>query len=247
MKTMAKIAAALVVLAVLALVGREVPAQLPRFTAWVASLGAWGPLAFVAGYSIAPVILAPAFLLTIAAGAIFGFVKGVIYVMIGATIGATLAFLTGRYLARQFVEGLLRREPRLQIIDRAVERHGFRLVALLRMSPAVPFVLLNYALGLSRVKLVDYVAASVGMLPVVAMYVYTGKVAGDLATLASGTAQPRGALYYAMIGLGFVSTVAVTIYVTRIARQAIEHEIAESRATEPPPSPHQTPGPGRTH
>jgi uncharacterized membrane protein YdjX (TVP38/TMEM64 family) len=247
MKTSLKIAVVLVALAALVLVGREVPAQLPRFTAWVASLGSWGPLAFVAGYSIAPVILAPAFLLTIAAGAIFGFVKGTIYVMIGATIGATLAFLTGRYLARQFVEGLLRREPRLQIIDRAVERHGFRLVALLRMSPAVPFVLLNYALGLSRVRLLDYVAASVGMLPVVAMYVYTGKVAGDLATLASGTAQPRGPLYYAMIALGFASTVAVTIYVTRIAKQAIEHEIAESRATAPPPSPQPTPGPHRTH
>ena len=104
MKTVLKIGAVLAGLVVLALAGREVPALLPRFTAWVASLGAWGPVAFIAGYSIAPVIFAPAFLLTIAAGAIFGFVRGVLYVMIGATIGATLAFLTGRYLARQFVE-----------------------------------------------------------------------------------------------------------------------------------------------
>ena len=233
MKTLLKIAAAIVALALIVTVGREIPALLPPFTRWVASLGAWGPLAFIAGYSIAPVIFAPAFLLTIAAGAIFGFVKGVIYVMIGATIGATLAFLTGRYLARQFVEGLLTRDPRLLLIDRAVERHGFRLVALLRMSPAVPFVLLNYALGLSRVKLLDYIAASIGMLPVVAMYVYTGKVAGDLATLASGAAQPRGAMYYAMIGLGFVTTVGVSIYVTRIARQAIEQEIGATPVTKP--------------
>ena len=190
MKTVLKFGAALAGLAILVLAGREVPAQLPRFTAWVASLGAWGPVAFIAGYSIAPVIFAPAFLLTIAAGAIFGFVKGVVYVMIGATIGATLAFLTGRYLARQFVEGLLDREPRLRIIDRAVERHGFRLVALLRMSPAGPFVLLNSARGLSRVTLLDYVTASIGMLPVVALYAYAGKVAGDIATLASGSAHP---------------------------------------------------------
>ena len=242
MKTALKIGAALAGLVALALVGREVPALLPRFTAWVASLGPWGPVAFIAGYSLAPVIFAPAFLLTIAAGAIFGFFWGVVYVMIGATIGATLAFLTGRYLARQFVERLLHREPRLMIIDRAVERHGFRLVALLRMSPAVPFVLLNYALGLSRIKLLDYVAASIGMLPVVALYVYTGKVAGDLATLASGTAQPRGWLYYTTIGLGFLSTVAITIVVTRIAKQAIEHEIAASRATAPSP-----PGPSTGH
>jgi uncharacterized membrane protein YdjX (TVP38/TMEM64 family) len=247
MRRSLKLAAIAGAAAALVLIGREVPARLPQFTAWVASLGAWGPLAFIAGYSIAPVIFAPAFLLTIAAGAIFGFVRGVLYVMIGATIGATLAFLTGRYLARQFVEGLLRREPRLQIIDRAVERHGFRLVALLRMSPAVPFVLLNYALGLSRVKLVDYVAASIGMLPVVAMYVYTGKVAGDLASLAGGAAAPRGPAYYALIALGFISTVAVTIYVTRIARHAIEHEIAESRATEPAPPPRSSSGPPHTH
>lgn len=247
MKTVARIAVGIGGLAALVLLGREVPAQLPRFSAWVSSLGAWGPLAFVAGYSIAPVVFAPAFLLTIAAGAIFGFVRGVLYVMIGATIGATLAFLVGRYLARQLVEGLLRREPRLQLIDRAVERHGFRLVALLRMSPAVPFVLLNYALGLSRVRLVDYVAASIGMLPVVAMYVYTGKVAGDLATLASGSAQPRGPMYYAMIGLGFVSTVAVTVYVTRIAKQAIEQELAAAPpATEPESPPHSSSGPPRT-
>jgi uncharacterized membrane protein YdjX (TVP38/TMEM64 family) len=191
-------------------------------------------VAFIAGYSIAPVIFAPAFLLTIAAGAIFGFVKGVVYVMIGATIGATLAFLTGRYLARQFVEGLLDREPRLRIIDRAVERHGFRLVALLRMSPAVPFVLLNYALGLSRVKLLDYVAASIGMLPVVALYVYAGKIAGDIATLASGSAQPRGALYYALIGLGLASTVAVTVFVTA-SRDGRSARLPVSGATAPSP------------
>jgi uncharacterized membrane protein YdjX (TVP38/TMEM64 family) len=246
MKTALKIGGAVAGLVVLVLAGREVPALLPRFTAWVASLGAWGPAAFIAGYSLAPVIFAPAFLLTIAAGAIFGFFWGVVYVMIGATIGATLAFLTGRYLARQFVETLLHREPRLMIIDRAVERHGFRLVALLRMSPAVPFVLLNYALGLSRIKLLDYVAASIGMLPVVALYVYTGKVAGDLATLASGAAQPRGWLYYTTIGLGFLSTVAITIVVTRIARQAIEHEIAASGATAPGPAGPSTGPPDRS-
>ena len=225
MKALARIIAAAAGLVVLALLGREAPALLPRFTAWVASLGAWGPLAFIAGYSIAPVIFAPAFLLTIAAGAIFGFVRGVLYVMIGATIGATLAFLVGRYLARHFVEGLLTREPRLALIDRAVERHGFRLVALLRMSPAVPYVLLNYALGLSRVRLLDYVAASIGMLPVVAAYVYSGKVAGDLASLAGGAAQPKGAVYYATIALGLASTIAVTVVVTRIAKKAIEQEL----------------------
>jgi uncharacterized membrane protein YdjX (TVP38/TMEM64 family) len=222
-----KILAGLVGLTILAFAGREIPAALPRFTAWVASLGAWGPLAFIVGYSIAPVILAPAFLLTIAAGAIFGFFKGVLYVMIGATIGATLAFLTGRYLARHFVEGLLAREPRLAAIDRAVERQGVRQVVLRRMSPPHPNVLHNKARGLSRVKLVDDVPATIGMLPVVAMYVYSGKIAGDLASLAAGAAAPKGTAYYVLIGLGFASTLAVTLVVTRIARQAIAQEVDE--------------------
>ncbi|MEZ5285313.1 MAG: hypothetical protein R2712_11000 [Vicinamibacterales bacterium] len=89
----------------------------------------------------------------------------------------------------------------------------------------MPFVLLNYALGLSRVRLRDYVAASIGMLPVVAMYMHSGKIAGDLASLASGAGAPRGAACYTLVGFGFAATVGVTIYVTRIARQAIEQEM----------------------
>jgi uncharacterized membrane protein YdjX (TVP38/TMEM64 family) len=224
--TLLKLAFAAIGIAAVFALGREFAEALPQFTAWVRSLGPWGPLAFVAGYSVAPVVLAPAFLLTIAAGAIFGFVQGVIYVMIGATIGSTLAFLTGRYFARHFVERLLARDPRLVAIDRAVERHGFRLMVLLRLSPAVPYVLLNYALGLSRVRLVDYVGASIGMLPVVAAYVYSGKLAGDLATLAAGAAPPRGPVYYTLIAVGFASTVAVTVIATRLAHRAITNELA---------------------
>jgi uncharacterized membrane protein YdjX (TVP38/TMEM64 family) len=224
--TVVRILIAVVVLAVLAVAGREIAALLPRFVAWVESLGAWGPAAFIAGYSIASVVLAPAFLLTIAAGAIFGVVKGIALVMVGATIGSTLAFLTGRYLARHFVEGLLDRDPRLAAVDRAVERQGLRLVLMLRMSPAVPYTLLNYALGLSRIRLLDFVVGSIGMLPVVAAYVYSGKLAGDLASLASGAPPPRGPLYYSVLALGIVSTVAVSVFATRMVRQAIAEELS---------------------
>jgi uncharacterized membrane protein YdjX (TVP38/TMEM64 family) len=203
------------------------PDLLPRFTAWVASLGVWGPVVFIAGYSLAPVVLAPAFLLTIASGALFGFWAGLLYVMIGATVGATFAFLIARYLARPLVESLLASSPKLVAIDRAVELQGFRLVALLRLSPAVPYVLLNYALGLSRVRLADYMAGTIGMLPVVAMYVYTGKVAGDLASLATGATAPRGGVYYTLLTLGLGSSVAVTVLVSRMARRAVDAAVDE--------------------
>jgi uncharacterized membrane protein YdjX (TVP38/TMEM64 family) len=216
---------ALVALAVVLVAGREALAFLPRFSAWVQGLGSWGPLAFILGYGVSAIVLFPAVSLTLAAGALFGLAKGVLYVMLGATLGAALAFLSGRYVARRFVEHLLERHPRLVAIDRAVESQGLRLVFLLRLSPAVPYTLLNYALGLSRVRFRDYIAGSIGMLPAVTMYVYSGKVAGDLASLASGTAAPQGAAYYTLLGVGLASTVAVTVAITRLARKAIDEAV----------------------
>lgn len=226
------IGAALLVAAapVLVLVGREAPAIVPRFGAWVESLGAWGPVVFIAGYGLAAVVMMPAVLLTVAAGALFGVFRGVVYVMLGATLGAALAFLSGRYAARHFVEHLLERDPRLVAVDRAVEREGLRLVFLLRLSPAVPYTLLNYALGLSRVRFRDYISGSIGMLPAVTMYVYSGKVAGDLASLASGAARPRDTTYYVILGLGLAVTIGVTVYVTRLARRAIQESIGSEPA-----------------
>jgi len=209
-----------------AFVGRDAPAYASRFGLWVQSLGALGPVVFIVAYGLAAVLLFPAIVLTISAGALFGLPYGVLYTMIGATLGAALAFLMGRYVARHFVEKLLLRQPKLAAIDRAVERRGLRLVLLLRLSPAVPYTLLNYALGLSRVRFGDYLLGTVGMLPVVAMYVYSGKVAGDLASLASGAAVVDGPGYYVVLSLGLVATVAVTVYVTQLARRAIEEELS---------------------
>jgi uncharacterized membrane protein YdjX (TVP38/TMEM64 family) len=188
---------------------------------WVKSLGVWGPLTFIVGYGVAAVLLAPAFLLTLTAGAIWG-MTGIVYVMLGATLGAVLAFFSGRYFVRQFVERYVERHPRLAAIDRAVEIEGFRLILLLRLSPIVAYVLLNYVLGISRVRFRDYVAASIGMLPTATAYVYVGKVAGDVVLLAGGSTPPRGPLWYAAIGLGLVATVVATALVTRTARRAIE-------------------------
>jgi uncharacterized membrane protein YdjX (TVP38/TMEM64 family) len=215
------IVAVAVVVAIVAF-GRGFAARLPEFAAWVQSLGFWGPAAFILGYSVAAVVLAPAFLLTIMAGAIWGLL-GVLYVMIGATAGAVLAFLTSRYFVRQLVEHYVARHPRLAAIDRAVEMEGFRLIFLLRLSPVVSYVLLNYVLGISRVRFRDYVAASIGMLPTATAYVYVGKVAGDVVLLAGGSTPPRGPLWYAAIGLGLVATVVATALVTRTARRAIEN------------------------
>jgi uncharacterized membrane protein YdjX (TVP38/TMEM64 family) len=220
-----KLAAAVTVLVAVAVSGRQSASQLPAFAAWVQSLGVWGPLAFVAGYTVAAVFLMPAFLLTMAAGALWGLFPGVVYAMAGACAGASCAFLAGRHLVQRFVQQYVDRQPMLAAIDRAVEHEGARLVFLLRLSPAVPYVLLNYVLGVSRLSFRAYLLGLVGMTPTATMYVYAGKVVGDLALLASGAAAPRRTAYYVLVTSGLVATVVATVLVTRAAKRALQQSI----------------------
>lgn len=206
---------------VFVMLGRSVGGYVPMFAQWVQGLGAWGPIVFVAGYVVATVCLIPGSLLTLAAGAIFGLPRGVAFVLIGATLGATAAFLVSRYVARRVIERRVGANPRFAAIDTAIGAQGRRIVFLLRLSPVVPFTLLNYALGLTQVRLADFVAASVGMVPGTVLYVYYGKLAGDLAALAGGAAPPRGPEYYAVLAVGLAATIAVTTVVTRMARKAL--------------------------
>jgi uncharacterized membrane protein YdjX (TVP38/TMEM64 family) len=208
----------------LLVLGRFGGRYVPAFAERVRDLGAWGPAAFVAGYVLAAVVGVPGSLLTLAAGAIFGLWAGTLWVFVGATLGASAAFLVARYVARGAVERRAARDPRFrqfQAIDRAIAADGRRVVFLLRLSPAVPFTLLNYLLGLTRVRFADFVVASVGMLPGTLLYVYTGKVAGDVAAAAGRGAPARGAGYYAVLALGLAATVAVTVLLTRAARRAL--------------------------
>lgn len=213
-----------VILAILVAVvfaGRRAAALVPQFASYINGLGALGAVVFVVGYALACVAFIPGSLLTLAAGAIFGLGKGVALVFVGATAGSTLAFLIARYAARGWVEQRLAGNARFAAIDRAIGADGRRIVTLLRLSPAFPFSLLNYALGLTQVSLRDYVIASLGMLPGTVLYVYYGRLAGDVAALASGTQAPKGAGYYAVLGLGLVATIVVTALVTRTARRAL--------------------------
>jgi uncharacterized membrane protein YdjX (TVP38/TMEM64 family) len=222
-----RLAAAGLVLVALVVAGRELGAQIPRFAAWVDGLGAWGPVVFVLGYALAVVAFAPGSLLTLAAGAVFGLLEGTVYVFVAATLGAAAAFLVARYVARDAVVRRLAGSPRFAAIDRAVGESGRRIVLLLRLSPVFPFNLLNYALGLTRVRFVDYFVASIGMLPGTLLYVYYGKLAGDVAALAGGVAVQRGPAYWAVLALGLAATVAVTTIVTRIARRALREATGE--------------------
>jgi uncharacterized membrane protein YdjX (TVP38/TMEM64 family) len=187
----------------------------------LSTLGPSGPVLFVLLYIVASLTMAPAFILTFAAGAVWGLWWGSLYVYIGAVLGASAVhFLAGR-LVRTRVTQWLDREPRAAAVRRAVAGQGVWIMFLLRLSPLIPFVQLNYALVLSGVRYRDYVLATIGMWPTIIMYVYYGKVAGDVAALATGVAPPRGPEYYTMLVVGLVATVVATTMVARAAKKAM--------------------------
>ena len=224
---------AAVAVAALILGGRQAGQYLPQFAAWVEGLGFWGPLVFILGYAVATVAFVPGSLLTLAAGAIFGLARGTLYTFLGATLGASAAFLVARYGARGWIERRIAGNARFAAIDRAVGREGFKIVALLRLSPIFPFNLLNYSLGLTRVRFLDYLLASVAMLPGTLLYVYYGKAAGSLAAVAGGVKTERGPEYWLTLGLGLAATIAVTTVITRLAGRALRQQIGEEAQETP--------------
>ena len=219
-KVVIGLAIVLAIAAVL-LLGRRAAALLPALSDWVAGLGAVAPIAFAVLYIAATVLFVPGSLLTLAAGALFGVVKGTAIVIVAASLGACAAFLIARYAARERIARLTERDKRFAAIDRAVGNSGFKIVALLRLSPVFPFNLLNYALGLTSVRFRDYALACVAMLPGTLLYVYYGRLIGDVAALAAGERAERGWSYYLLLGAGLLATIAVTAILTRIARREL--------------------------
>ncbi len=188
---------------------------------WVQDLGAVGAIAFICFYILATVLCIPGSLLTLGAGLVFGVVAGSAYVFVGATLGATAAFLIGRYLVRGWVMKRLTGNQKFQAIDSAVGQSGLQIVLLTRFSPVFPFTLLNYAYGVTSVSLGDYLWGCIGMLPGTVMYVYLGSLVGDLAAIGSAQSSANTQVEWAFRLLGFAATVAVSLYVAHIARRAL--------------------------
>lgn len=180
---------------------------------------------YFALYILVTVLALPAFPLTVAAGSLFGPAAGTMLVSVSSVAGATAAFLVGRTFARGFVEARVGGNPRFAALDRAIGRGGFVVVLLTRLSPLFPFNLLNYAYGVSRVSLPNYVLGSwLGMLPVTAAYVAAGAAAGALAGVPVG---PSGATPMSpwLTAIAAVTTVLVTWIVMRLARRELERSL----------------------
>ena len=212
---------AFAVLVVLALRYLPVQAWLKETLDRVAGLGFIGIVLFIALYVIATVLFIPGAVLTLGAGAIYGVLWGSVYVSIASTLAATCAFLIGRHLARETITRKIGANKAFAAIDKAVGTGGWKIVGLTRLSPLFPFTFLNYAFGLTRISLREYVVASwIGMMPGTVLYVYLG----SLAQAASGR-HARTAWQWALYGVGLVATVAVTVIITRMARRELNKSI----------------------
>jgi len=211
----------------------DVPRYLRAALDWIESTGPVAPALFVVLYIIVTVLFVPGSILTLGAGAVFGVVAGSIYTSVGATLGATAAFIVGRYFLRDWVSGRIKGSERFSAVDEAIGREGWKIVFLLRLSPVFPYNLSNYLFSLTRISLPAYMLASwIGMLPGTVMYVYIGSLIESLAAIGSSE-RARTTGEWILYGVGLAATLAVTLYVTRLARRAISRRVGELPEEEP--------------
>lgn len=192
-------------------------------------MGIWAPIIFIEVYIACTLLFIPGSLLTIGAGIVFQSVwKGFLVVSAGSTIGATGAFLWGNTLVRKSIEQKLEGNKIFAAIDRAIATQGWYLVFLLRLSPVLPFNLLNYGLGLTQVGLIPYILASwIGMMPGTVVYVYLGYVVGDLVTFEQD-GIPKSPWRTVLLVVGLIATFAVLVIVTIIAKRAVQKALADN-------------------
>ena len=186
------------------------------FRAWIQGLGTVGFLVFGIAYILAAVLLIPVWPLSITGGLAFG-LWGFVLVPISATLGSVAAFLISRYIAREKIRAWLTHQPRYRAVDDVVAEEGWKVVVLLRLSPLVPYNLMNYFCGMTGVSFAAYLVATVaGTIPVTAMYVYLGFVGQAVASGTMGWPQ------WMLLAVGLAATVGVTILVTRKVRPKLK-------------------------
>ncbi len=223
----AALAIALAVAAAVALALLPARDRLASGVEWARHAGPAGALAFAAAYVAAPVLVLPAWPISVAVGFVHGPAVGLLLASPASVLGATLAFLAGRRLLRRWIARRLAARPRFAAVDEAVGEKGFRLVLLLRLSPLFPYNLLNYALAATRVRLRDFAAASfLGMLPITALWLYVGSLASGVEELVAGRLPEAGGAGRAVYWIGLAATAAAAAVVTRAARRALDRSLA---------------------
>ncbi len=211
-----------------------VSAWLQQITVVAEGAGPWGLVIFGLAYVVAALLFVPGAAITIAAGAVFGLGLGIVVVSFASTAAAALAFAIARYAARGAVTEWAKRYPWFVALDQALERGGWRIVALLRLSPVVPFNVLNYLLGLTAVRFGPYVLASwIFMLPGTVLYVGAGYASRLGLEAAAGQEAALSLGRWLLLVVGLAATLFVTVYAGRLARQAMAEQVQSLASPKP--------------
>ena len=195
--------------------------------AWLTALGAsidglgmFGPILFGLLYMVAELLMIPGAILIVGAGYLFGLAAGMVVVWIAATLAAAVSFFVARRLARDDVARFARRHRRFAALDGAIAQGNWKVVAMLRFSPIVPFGLSNYMYGLSKIRFAPYIAATaLGMLPGTFLYVYLG-------TAGRGLGGKWTPWHWALVGVGLLATAAASVYLTRLTKKRLHRKAA---------------------
>jgi uncharacterized membrane protein YdjX (TVP38/TMEM64 family) len=195
---------------------------LERILQTIEAAGWWGPFIFIAVYALACVFFVPFGIFTFSGGMFFGFWKGAVLSVLGNGLGSVAAFLIGRYLARRWVERAFAGNFFFKNFSAALERKGWKIVLLARLSPVFPFSVGNYAFGTTRIPAWQYAAASmIGTIPSAMLCVYLGAVTGHL-SLSHARAWSGTPGDWALLILGLIATVALFFFIRRMAGKAME-------------------------
>ena len=196
------------------------------------AMGALGRVLYVAGYALVTLAFVPGWIPTLAAGAVFPYAEACVVSFTGATIGSVLAFYASRWFSRREVERRIASSPKLRALDEALAENGTWTVFLLRLSPLLPFNLLNYVLGATRVRISQFLVGGLGKIPGAMLYVGVGRTIGDLTDVSLGR-RSRTPLEWALLGLGVVSTLVVTWILSRASSRALARQVANSAGAPP--------------
>lgn len=201
--------------------------QMVRWMETIQAAGWMGWLLFIGLYAASCVFFVPGSILTLGAGVVYGFWCGIFLVLVGNGVGALLSLLIMRYLLRDWAEKYFARTPKMRALQTAVEKEGWKIVCLTHLSPIMPFSLINCALGLTNISVGEFLLATeIGSIPSTCIYVYLGTFLGSLAKIGSEM-RHHSLLEWLFQGTGLIVTIAVTIYISRLASQTLKKQINE--------------------
>ncbi|GKV27828.1 hypothetical protein SLEP1_g36952 [Rubroshorea leprosula] len=207
--------------------------MLQSFLLWVrADLGPWSPLVLAIAYTPLTVLAAPSSVLTVGGGYLFGLHVGFIADSIGATMGATAAFILGRTIGRSYVLSRLKNNRKFQAVALSIERSGFKIVLLLRLVPLSPFNVLNYLLSVTPVNVGEYMAATwLGMMPSTFAVVYVGTTLKDFSGVTHGWNE-FSTTHWVCMALGFVVSVLLIVCIAKVAKASLDKALADNAKME---------------